>query len=132
MIPHPIDHIAIAVKDLDKEITRYTDLWGATLEFREAVASQKTEVAFIQTPNTRIELLTPLDSTSAVTKFLEKRGEGLHHICYKVPDIKAELTRLASLGCILIDKEPRIGAGGHLIAFIHPKSMGGVLVELCE
>lgn len=128
----PIDHIGIAVADLDAAIGEYQKNFGFAVDLRESVASQNVELAFLRLPNILLELLMPTSDTNAVAKFLKSRGPGLHHICYRVPDIRAELTRLEGLGFQLIDKQPRPGAHNSLIAFIHPKSTGGVLTELCE
>lgn len=128
----PIDHIGIAVTSLEQSIESYKRNFGFSLDLRESVPTQKVEVAFLRLPNTLIELLMPTAEDSTLAKFLKTRGPGLHHICYLVPDIRAELKRLAGLGLQLIDKEPRPGAHNSLIAFIHPKSTDGVLTELCE
>lgn len=132
MLPYPLHHIGIAVKDLESSIAFYRKTFGFEVGLREKIESQGVELAFLKLPNTMLELLTPTSTSSKLQSFLDARGEGLHHICYQVPDIKAELTRLSALGCQLIDKQPRPGAHHSLIAFIHPKSMGGVLVELCQ
>jgi methylmalonyl-CoA epimerase len=129
---YPLDHVGIAVENLDESITFYQRQLGAQLIHREIVASQATEVAFIALPNCLIELLTPNRPESPVAKFLAKHGSGLHHLCYRVPDVSAELARQRSLGAMLIDGTPRKGARGHLIAFVHPKSMNGVLTEFCQ
>jgi methylmalonyl-CoA/ethylmalonyl-CoA epimerase len=127
-----IDHIGIAVEQLDAELRRYTEDFGGKLLSRETVTEQKVEIVFISFHNSKIELLAPTSKESTIRKFLDKNGPGLHHICYRVSDIKAELKRLESLGYQLIDKTPRHGAHNSKIAFIHPKSCGGVLIELCE
>ncbi|MCO6430634.1 MAG: methylmalonyl-CoA epimerase [Deltaproteobacteria bacterium] len=129
---YPVDHIGIAVADLDSAVKPYQSEFGYSLDLREEVPSQKVEVAFLKAPNMLIEFIAATSPDSAVSKFLEKRGPGLHHICYRVTDIRAELGRFASLGYTLIDKEPRPGAHGSLIAFIHPREMQGVLTELCQ
>jgi len=128
----PIDHIGIAVEDLDQAIAFYQKTFGCTVDAREVIAEQKVELAFLRTPNSLIELLTPTAEDSTLAKFLKTRGPGLHHLCYLVPDIRKELRRLERLGFQLIDKTPRGGAYNSLIAFIHPKSTVGVLTELCE
>ena len=132
MLNFPIDHIGIAVTDLEQSIQNYCINFGYAVDLQEEVLSQKVKLAFIKTPNTLLELLTPTSPDSTLAKFLSKHGPGLHHICFRVPDIKEELKRVAGLGFQLIDKEPRSGAHNSLIAFIHPKSTGGVLLELCE
>lgn len=127
-----VDHIGIAVTDLSEAIGLYTNTTAATVTHRETLESHGVELAFIDTGGSKVELLAPLSPTSKLGTFLSKRGPGLHHICYEVGDITAELARLNSLGCALIDATPREGAGGTRIAFISPKSFGGVLTELCE
>ena len=129
---YPLDHIGIATRDLDRAISEHLTNFGFKLHSRETIESQKVEVAFLKLPNTLIELLAPTSLDSTLTKFLETRGEGLHHLCYRVDDIKVELTRLEKLGHRLIDSEPRPGAHKTMIAFIHPKTLGGVLTELCQ
>lgn len=128
----PLDHVGIAVSNLDAALEEHRKHFGFQLDSREVVESQKVEIAFIRLPNTLIELLAPTDDTSPLARFLAKRGPGLHHLCYRVDDIVAELDRLAASGVELIDRAPRSGAHGTRIAFLHPRSMGGVLVELCE
>lgn len=128
----PIDHIGIAVNDLKAEIDNYINNFGCILDLEEDVPSQKVRIAFLKTGNTLIELLTPTSPDATLAKFIANRGTGLHHICFRVPDIKAELARMKSLGHKLIDETPRPGAHHSLIAFIHPKSTGGTLIELCE
>jgi methylmalonyl-CoA/ethylmalonyl-CoA epimerase len=110
----------------------WTALIGAPAEAPEIVDSQGVEVRFIGSGLARVELLAPTRPDSAVAKFLERHGPGLHHICYRVQDIRIALAQHASEGFELIDHEPRRGAGGHLIAFLHPRGAGGVLVELLE
>lgn len=129
---YPLDHIGIAVKDIDSGIQMYQNLMGLKLLFRETIASQNVEVAFLELGNTRLELIAPLSPSSSVTKFLDTRGPGLHHVCYRVKDINSELQALASKGVKLIDQTPRPGAHGSIIAFLHPKSFDGVLTELCQ
>ena len=127
-----LDHVGIAVENLDLAIADYLSKFGFKLELREKVASQKVELAFLKLDNTKIELLTPTSPESTLRKFLDSRGPGLHHICYEVADIVAELKRLKDLGLKLIDETPRAGAHNTLIAFLHPKSTAGVLTELCQ
>lgn len=129
---YTFDHIGIAVRNLGSAIAFYENSFNLKCVLREKIESQGVEVAFIELPNTKIELLAPLSSPSKLTTFLEKRGEGLHHVCYRVSDIVAELSRLAALGFELLDKTPRKGAHNSQIAFIHPKSCQGVLTELCQ
>lgn len=132
MLPYPVDHIGIAVLDLDAALSLYTKDLGLTLTLRETVETQHVEVAFVEGPGTCIELLAPSSPQSTLSTFLQKRGPGLHHIAFKVYDIRAELARLKSLGAKLIDEVPRSGARESLIAFIHPSFAGGVLIELRE
>ena len=130
MIKH-ISHIGIAVKDLDEGIAFYQKL-GLTLEGTEEVASQMVKVAFFPVGDTRIELLAPTSEESPIAKFIEKKGEGIQHIAFAVEDLPQALKETEEDGIRLIDKEPRPGAHGADIAFLHPKSTGGVLIELCK
>ena len=127
-----VDHIGIAVRDLDEAIAHYARTAHTTVTSREIIESQGIELAFLNTAGTKLELLAARTPTSKISSFLNKRGPGLHHICYQVDDIVAELARLAALGCPLIDTAPRTGAHGTRIAFISPTSFLGVLTELCE
>lgn len=127
-----IDHIGIAVSDLDKAIDHYQQTTGANPGPRESLAEHGVEIVFIELPGSKIELLAPLDDQSVLTRFIQKRGVGLHHICYRVENIHAELQRLRESGYRLIDDKPRPGAGNSLIAFIHPLSCNGVLTEICQ
>ncbi|MBX7144391.1 MAG: methylmalonyl-CoA epimerase [Oligoflexia bacterium] len=131
-LPFPLDHIGIAVENLEASISYYRDTFGFALDIRELVPSQKVEVAFVSLANTKIELLAATDSDSTLAKFLRERGPGLHHICYRVPNIEVELARLKAAGIRLIDEKPRPGAHHTRIAFLHPKSTQGVLTELCQ
>jgi len=126
-----ISHIGIAVSDLDAGIALYQKL-GFTLEAIEEVPSQKVKVAFFPCGNTRLELLAPTSEDSPIAKFIEKRGEGIQHLAFAVDDLPASLTEMEEQGVQLIDKEPRPGAHGAQIAFLHPRSTGGVLIELCR
>lgn len=130
MIKH-ISHIGIAVKDLDEGIAFYEKL-GLTLEGVEEVPSQKVKVAFFPVGDTRIELLAATADDSPVAKFIEKRGEGIQHIAFAVDDLPEALKYSEEQGIRLIDKEPRPGAHKADIAFLHPRSTGGVLIELCK
>lgn len=127
-----IAHIGIAVRDLDAQVRFYRDALGLTLERIEEVADQKVRVAVFRVGESAVELLTPLSPESPIAKFLEKRGEGLHHLAYGVSDLPGMLRSLAAKSVDLIDKTPRTGAGGLQIAFLHPRSTFGVLSELCE
>jgi methylmalonyl-CoA epimerase len=126
-----IDHTAIAVRDLDEAIERYQRLYGVHGVERSQVLDQGVEVAFLALGDTKIELVSPLDDASGVARFLNKRGEGLHHIGITVDDLERELERLTRQGIELIDRTPRPGVHGR-IAFCHPRGTGGVLVELVQ
>ena len=130
MIKH-ISHIGIAVNDLEAGIAFYEKL-GLKLESIEEVASQKVKVAFFPCGDIRIELLAPTAEDSPIAKFIEKKGEGIQHIAFAVDDLPAELKAAENKDIQLIDKEPRLGAHGADIAFLHPKSTMGVLIELCK
>lgn len=127
-----INHIGIAVKSLEASIPFYRDQLGMRLEGSEEVVEQKVKVAFLQIGESRIELLEPTSEDSPVAKFLQKNGEGIHHIAYEVRDIEASLAELKTKGVRLIDETPRHGAHNSLIAFLHPKGSGGVLTEICQ
>ena len=128
----PVDHVAIAVPSIAAALPLFELLAQATGSRVERVESQKVDVAFIGTGAGKIELLQPTAPDSTVQRFLDKRGAGLHHIAYRVTDIEGALERLAAAGIRLIDEKPRAGAGGHRVAFLHPQSTHGVLVELVE
>jgi methylmalonyl-CoA epimerase len=128
----PLDHVAIAVPSIAAVLPLFESLSGGTGSPLEAVPSQQVNVAFVGTGTGRLELLEPSGAESTVQKFLDRRGPGLHHIAYRVTDIRSALRRLASQGFRLIDTEPRQGAGGHLVAFLHPQTTSGVLIELVE
>lgn len=124
----PLDHIAVATPDLAAAIELYERMTGARSSPVEEIPAQGVRVAFVG----GVELLEPLSPASTVARFLEKNGPGLHHIAYRTGDIRSELDRLSRAGFQLIDAEPRPGAGGHLVAFLHPRSTGRVLVELVQ
>ncbi len=126
-----IDHIGIAVKNIEQAAQLYQDL-GLRVEGTEVVESQKVKVAFIGLGQSRIELLESTAPDGNIAKFIETKGEGIHHIALKVDNVAKALEELSAKGYQLIDKVPRPGAGGHLIAFLHPKSTKGVLLELSE
>ena len=126
-----LHHIAIACTDLDSARRRYR-LLGYEEEARQVIAEQGTTALMMSGEGGRIELLEPLTADTPVGRFLEKRGPGLHHLAYATSDIYGELARLHDLGAPLIDQEPRRGFGGHLVAFVHPRWFGGVLVELVQ
>jgi len=127
-----INHIGIAVKNIEASVPFYRDALGMQFEGTEEVAEQKVRVAFLAVGESRIELLEPTSPDSPVAKFLEKNGEGIHHIAYEVADLEASLAALKAEGVRLIDETPRSGAHGTRIAFLHPKATGGVLTELCQ
>lgn len=130
--PWEVDHIGIAVTNLEAAIAHYAITAGATVSLQETLVEQGVELAFLNTGGSKLELLSPLSATSTLAKFISKRGSGLHHVCYRVTNINAELARLTAAGLQLIDHTPRHGAGGTKIAFISPRSFLGVLTELCE
>lgn len=126
-----IDHVGVAVKSLDEAIKVYRDVLGFKVLGVHVLAERKVKVAFISTGGeTQIELVEPIGSDSPVAKFLENRGEGIHHIAVKVDDIEKVLEEFKKKGVVLVDEKPRIGAEGKKIAFVHPKSTRGVLLEL--
>jgi len=127
-----IDHIGIAVKSLDAQIEYYREVLGLECSGVEEIADQRIKVAMFPLGEVRIELLEPTSTTSPIARFLEKKGEGIHHIAFQVRDLNGQLIKLEEKDIQLIDQEPRMGAGGHKIAFLHPKSTFGVLTELCE
>jgi methylmalonyl-CoA epimerase len=129
---YKLDHIGIAVKDLEESLKFYRDALGIQLEGIEVVKEQKVTTAFLPVGESHIELLEATDSDSPISKFIEKRGEGIHHIAIKVENIEEHLQRLDEKEIRLIDREPKQGANNKKIAFIHPKSTSGVLLELCE
>ena len=126
-----IDHIGIAVHSIDRARVFYEQALGLTCERIEEVAAQQVRTAFFSLGETHIELLEPMDTSSPIARFLEKRGEGFHHIAYVSDNLEEELVTVQSSGCKLINEQPVNGAGGKQIAFLHPKSSGGVLTELC-
>ena len=127
-----IDHIGIATRELSEALGFWRDALGLDVVEIEEVAEQGVRVAMLPIGETRVELLEPLSEASPVAKFLEKRGAGVHHIAVRVDDIRATLEHLKKQGLRLIDETPRVGAGGCLVAFIHPSSAQGVLLELVE
>ena len=127
-----VDHIGIAVNSIDEALKFFRDALGLEVESVEEVADQKVRIAFLPVGETHIELLEPTSPESNVAKFLEKKGEGIHHIAYTVSDLEQRIQELTDAGVRMIDKSPRSGAHGTRIAFLHPKSSHGVLTELCE
>jgi methylmalonyl-CoA/ethylmalonyl-CoA epimerase len=127
-----INHIAVAVKNLDEAAKIYQDVLGFGLSGVELVAEQKTKVGFFRIGESNIELVQPAEPGSPLDKFLETRGPGIHHICLEVDNIEAEIKSLLGKGVVMIDQKPRLGAHHSKVAFIHPKSSNGVLIELVE
>jgi methylmalonyl-CoA/ethylmalonyl-CoA epimerase len=127
-----LDHIAIAVSRLDEALQIYQNILGLKLEKTMVVEDQKVRLAFLLAGETKIELLEPTAAESTVARFIKKRGEGIHHIALKVTDIEGSLKQLKEKGIALVDEKPRVGAEGGKIAFLHPKSLKNVLIELCE
>jgi methylmalonyl-CoA/ethylmalonyl-CoA epimerase len=127
-----IDHIGVAVHDLEETLAPYVEGLGIQVAHEEEVPSQKVRVAMLPVGETNIELLEPTSEDSPIAKFLERKGPGIHHIALAVDDIEAALERMAAAGVRMIDEEPRPGAGGTRVAFAHPKAFNGVLVELVE
>jgi methylmalonyl-CoA/ethylmalonyl-CoA epimerase len=132
MLLTEIDHIAIAVEDLEAAIAWYEAAFGATVEHRETVESDGVEEALLKVAESYVQLLTPVSETSPVAKYLEKKGEGLHHIGYRVSDCAAALESLRAQGNRLIDEAPRPGSRGTTVAFVHPKGAFGTLIELVQ
>ncbi len=127
-----IDHIGIAVRSLDEILPIYTTGLGFQVEHIEEVADQKTRVAMLPIGESRLELLEATDTDSPIARFIARRGEGMHHICFRVENVAKEVERLKAAGVRMIDEVPRPGADQCLVAFIHPASTGGVLVELSQ
>jgi methylmalonyl-CoA/ethylmalonyl-CoA epimerase len=127
-----IEHLGIAVKNLESSNALFAKLFGKTHYKVEAVESEGVSTSFFMLGETKIELLEATSPTSAIAKFIEKKGEGIHHIAYEVDDIHAEMTRLKNEGFEILNAEPKQGADNKLICFLHPRSTNGVLVELCQ
>lgn len=127
-----IDHIGIATRGIEESLGFWRDALGLEVQHTETVEEQGVRVAMLPVGEPRVELLEPTGPDSPVAKFLEKRGPGIHHVAVRVADIRAALARLKAEGARLIDEEPRVGAGGCLVAFVHPAASGGVLLELVE
>ncbi|MBU1319889.1 MAG: methylmalonyl-CoA epimerase [candidate division Zixibacteria bacterium] len=127
-----LNHVAIAVRDIEKQLGLFCGILGVPQGEIIDVPSQGVKVAFLELPNVRLELIAPLDETAKLNKYLDKRGEGLHHISLSVDDISDAIDGLADKGVEPIDEMPRSGAEGKLVAFLHPKTTGSVLIELEE
>ena len=127
-----IEHLGIAVKDLASSEKIFEDMLGTTPYKRESVESEFVTTSFFQVGESKIELLQSTDPDGPIGKFIEKRGEGIHHIAFDVTDIQSEIDRLIAKGYRMIHEKPKQGADGKIIAFLHPKSSNGVLVELCQ
>jgi methylmalonyl-CoA/ethylmalonyl-CoA epimerase len=127
-----LDHVGIAVESLDGAVPIWTSIVGSPAYGRETVEGQGVEVVFIGTGPGRVELVAPTRSDSPVARFIERHGPGLHHVCYTVPDLMVALADHSAAGFQLIDPRPRSGAHGSTVAFLHPRSSGGVLIELLQ
>jgi len=127
-----IDHVGVAVEDIDAAVALYRDTLGMPLVHRETVTEQGVDAALLDVGDGHIELLAPLGPETPVGKFLAKRGPGLHHVAYRVPDVAGALNALAGAGMRLIDERPRTGIRGSQVAFLHPASTGGVLTEIVQ
>lgn len=127
-----LDHVGIAVRSLAERVPLYRDLLGVTLTREEEIPSERVRAAFLGDGETHVELLEPLGGEGPIAQFLEKRGEGIHHLCFEVDDIEAALARLREARVSVVGEAPRPGAGGRRVAFLHPKSAGGVLIEISE
>jgi len=126
-----LEHIGIAVQDLAISIPVFEKLFNSPCYKTEIVESEKVNTAFFQVGQTKIELLASTDEAGLIARFIAKKGEGLHHIAFDVPDIETEMKRLSAAGFILLDDQPKPGADNKLVCFLHPKSTNGILVELC-
>ncbi len=127
-----INHIAIAVNNLEEAAKFYQTVMGLTLSGVEVVSAQKTKVGFFKIGESNIELVQPAEPGSPLVKFLETKGQGIHHVCLEVDDVEAEVKSFLEKGAAMVDQKPRPGAHDTKVAFVHPKSSGGVLIELCE
>jgi methylmalonyl-CoA/ethylmalonyl-CoA epimerase len=127
-----INHIAIAVSNIEKAAKFYQDVLGLSLSDVEVVPAQKTRAGFFKIGETNIELVQPSETDSPLVKFLETKGQGIHHICFEVDDVEAEVKAFLEKGATMVDQKPRPGAHQTKVAFVHPKSSSGVLIELCE
>jgi methylmalonyl-CoA epimerase len=127
-----IDHVGVAVENIDAALALYRDTLGMPLVHRETVAEQGVDAALVDVGDGHVELLQPLGPDTAVGKFLARRGAGLHHVAYRVEDVEETLSKLAAAGLKLIDEHPRTGIRGSRVAFLHPSSTGGVLTEIVQ
>jgi methylmalonyl-CoA/ethylmalonyl-CoA epimerase len=127
-----IDHIGVAVEDVDESIALYRDQLGMREQHRETVEEQGVHAVLLEIGGAHVELIAPIGPEGGVARFLERNGPGLHHVAYRTDDIDAELKRLVSAGLRMIDEEPRVGIQGSRVAFVHPKSTGGVLTEIVQ
>jgi methylmalonyl-CoA/ethylmalonyl-CoA epimerase len=132
MLPLNLHHTAVAVSDLDEALERFGAMYGVQPLYREVVAEQDVEEAMLPLGGSYLQLLMPLSPDGPVGRFLESRGEGLHHVAVQVADIEAALEHLTAQGARLVDDQPRTGGGGHRIAFVHPGAFAGTLIELVE
>lgn len=127
-----LEHVGVAVQDLEAATALYTILLGQEPYKREHVASEAVDTVFFQVGGSKVELLAGTSPNSAISKYLTKKPEGIHHMAFEVSDIRAEMTRLREAGFVLLNEEPKRGADNKLVCFVHPKSANGVLVELCQ
>ena len=127
-----INHIAVAVNNLEETAKFYQNMLGLNLSGVEVVAGQKTKAGFFKIGESNIELVQPTEPDSPLVKFLETKGQGIHHICFEVDDVEAEIKDLLEKGATMVDQKPRPGAHQTKVAFVHPKSSNGVLIELCQ
>jgi len=127
-----VDHIGIAVKDLALSVPLFEKLLNISCYKTESVASEQVDTAFFKTGETKIELVQSITNEGVISKFIEKKGEGLHHIAFEVADIRSEMKRLKDEGFVLLNEEPKPGADNKLVCFLHPKNTNGVLIELCQ
>jgi methylmalonyl-CoA/ethylmalonyl-CoA epimerase len=127
-----VEHIGIAVKDLETSIPLYERLLNTLCYKRETVAGEKVETAFFRQGETKIELLEDQLADGVINRFIGRKGEGIHHIAFQTADIRAEMYRLTAAGFRVLDPEPRVGADNKWVCFLHPKETGGVLIELCQ
>lgn len=127
-----VEHIGIAVKKFEDSIPLFEKLFNSSCYKKETVESEKVNTAFFQKGETKIELLESIEPEGVVAKFIDKKGEGIHHIAFEVIDIEAEMERLKAEGFVLLNDKPKLGADNKLVCFLHPKNTNGVLIELCQ